>query len=481
MAEKFLAVENLGLQNGEKSLLSGVSFTVFRGEQWAIVGRSGSGKTLLVESLAGKHFYHGDIAYFFPLKKNGRSAIQIVTQQHRFRNLSGTSDLYYQQRFNSYDAEQTMTVREELQQHFEDEYFLSSEWIDELQVRKLLDEPLIQLSNGENKRLQLVVALLASPELLILDSPFTGLDLEGRETLRRIIGVISKKGVQMLLVTTPNEIPDAITRVAVLENGSLNVWDRQSPLSIDLADGGENLLNLNLLDQLRNSGNDDFDTLISMKNVQVQYGVKTILKKINWSVKKAECWSLSGPNGAGKSSLLSLITADNPQAYANEIWLFGKRRGTGESIWDIKKKIGFVSPELHLYFDRSATCFEVIASGFFDTIGLFRQLSAVQEQKVLQWLTLFKLEDQRSKRLAQLSTSEQRRTLLARGLIKMPPLLILDEPCQGLDEGEIVHFNRLVDLICRAFGTSLIYVSHYLDQLPGCVDHFLQLRNGELV
>jgi molybdate transport system ATP-binding protein len=480
MDEKFLVVENLALQSGGKSLLSGVSFTMIRGEQWAIFGRSGTGKTMLAEALAGKHFYQGNVAYFFPMKKNGKNSIQLVTQQHRFRNLSNTSDLYYQQRFNSYDAEQTMTVMEELRLHFDDEYFLGSAWIDELQVRKLLNEPLIQLSNGENKRLQLVMALLSFPELLILDSPFAGLDPEGRETLRRIIGVISKKGIQVLMVTTPKEIPDAISRVAVIENGTLRVLDGRGALSIEEADRGENLLSPDLLEQLKIERNNTFDSLINMKSVHVEYGGRSILKNINWTVRKGECWSLSGPNGAGKSTLLSLITADNPQAYANQIWLFDKRRGTGESIWDIKEKIGFVSPELHLYFDRSATCFEVIASGLFETIGLFRQLSSGQKQKVSQWLTLFKLENVGSKRLGQLSISEQRRTLLARGLIKMPPLLILDEPCQGLDDGEIAHFTRMVDQICRAFGTTLIYVSHYPDQLPDCIDLFLHLQNGEI-
>ncbi|HLK30794.1 MAG TPA: ATP-binding cassette domain-containing protein, partial [Puia sp.] len=190
---------------------------------------------------------------------------------------------------------------------------------------------------------------------------------------------------------------------------------------------------------------------------------------------------LSGPNGAGKSTLLSLVTADNPQAYANEIYLFNKRRGTGESIWDIKKNIGFVSPELHLYFDFSATCFEVVASGLFDTIGLFRQLNHQQEEKVLLWLKLFQLDNVKSKRLSQVSVSEQRKTLLARALIKTPPLLILDEPCQGLDDEQTDYFKNLINQICEAFDTTLVYVSHYKNQIPECVHHFLQLENGDVI
>ena len=157
-----------------------------------------------------------------------------------------------------------------------------------------------------------------------------------------------------------------------------------------------------------------------MVNFTVRYGETTILKEINWEVKKGERWSVSGPNGAGKSTLLSLITADNPQAYANEIWLFDRRRGTGESIWDIKQKIGFVSPELHLYFDHSATCYEVVASGLFDTIGLFRSLSPEQEEKVACWMQWLSIGGLPSKRLMQLSTGQQRMALLAGALIKKP-------------------------------------------------------------
>jgi len=218
-----------------------------------------------------------------------------------------------------------------------------------------------------------------------------------------------------------------------------------------------------------------------MVDVHVRYGERKILNNIHWVVKKGERWNLSGPNGAGKSTMLSLITADNPQAYSNEIYLFDKRRGSGESIWDIKQKIGFVSPELHLYFDYSATCFEVIASGFFDTIGLFRHLKNEQEEKILLWLKLLQLENIKSKRLSQLSLGEQRKTLLARALVKMPPLLILDEPCQGLDDEQAFYFKNLINQICEAFNTTLVYVSHYKHQIPGCVSHFLELEDGRII
>jgi molybdate transport system ATP-binding protein len=215
-----------------------------------------------------------------------------------------------------------------------------------------------------------------------------------------------------------------------------------------------------------------------MEYVNICYGEKIILQDINWEVKRTECWSVSGPNGAGKSTLLSLVTADNPQAYANKIILFDKQRGSGESIWDIKRRIGFVSPELHLYFEQSASCFEVIASGLFDTIGLFRRLSEEQEQKVLLWINLLQLESFQNRPIYQLSTGQQRMALLARALVKNPPLLILDEPCQGLDDAQTTYFRQLINELCRAFATTLIYVSHYNKDIPECISHFMQLRNG---
>jgi molybdate transport system ATP-binding protein len=218
-----------------------------------------------------------------------------------------------------------------------------------------------------------------------------------------------------------------------------------------------------------------------MKSVQVRYGDKQILRDINWEVKKGERWLLTGPNGAGKSTLLSLITADNPQAYSNEIYLFDKKRGTGESIWDIKKKIGYLSPELHVFFDHSSTAFEAIASGLFDTIGLFRQLSEEQTNLVQNWMSLAGVEDIRDKRLYQLSAGEQRIVLLVRALVKNPPLLILDEPCQGLDENKQAELLELINAVCVYGNKTLIFVTHYFDARPACVTKFMNLSDGMTV
>jgi molybdate transport system ATP-binding protein len=176
---------------------------------------------------------------------------------------------------------------------------------------------------------------------------------------------------------------------------------------------------------------DDFENAVRMVDVHISYGDKVILDNINWEVKKGECWAVSGHNGSGKSTLLSLINGDNPQAFANQIWLFDKRKGTGESIWDIKKNIGYISPELHHYFDMGTDCLSIVASGLFDTVGLFRKLNEEQVWLTRQWMALLHIQRFEERMFQRLSDSEQRRVLLARALVKNPPMLILDEPCQG--------------------------------------------------
>jgi len=177
--------------------------------------------------------------------------------------------------------------------------------------------------------------------------------------------------------------------------------------------------------------------------------------------------------------LLSLILADNPQAYANDITLFGKRRGSGESIWEIKQSIGWVAPELHLYYPRSATCLDVVCSGFFDSVGLYRRPSAHQRESASAWLRTLGL-DCAEAVFAEVSEGEQRLALLARAMVKNPALLVLDEPCQGLDAGNRDRVLQAIDSI-GGDKTSLIYVTHRGDELPRRITRVLSLNQGRVV
>jgi molybdate transport system ATP-binding protein len=469
-----IQVKNLSVSIQSKIIFENVSFEIVKGKQYAIVGPSGSGKTTLLLCLAGQSFYKGTI------ETKPETSIAFVEQQHHFKNLSNTSSFYYQQRFNSMDAEDALTVQE----HFQSPGFeLAAHALSELLgLQSLLPKRLIQLSNGENKRVQLAIALLQKPDVLLLDNPFLGLDIKARETLNRILASLARDGISIIMVTSAQLIPELVTDVLALT--SKNEFHFQSKelylkhQAVELPQIKNDTL---LLEQLIAGEDAGFEVAVKMKNVHVQYAENIILDKINWTVIKGERWCLSGPNGAGKSTLLSLINADNPQAYANEIYLFDKRRGKGETIWDIKKRIGYVSPELHLFFDASVTTFDAIASGLFDTIGLFRSVNQEQADTVKAWMKLLNLEQLSNRLLHSLPLGKQRFVLLARALVKNPSLLILDEPAQGLDEEQAALFKNIIEQICRHSDKTLIYVTHLKSEIPSCVRNFIQLEKGRIV
>ena len=221
---------------------------------------------------------------------------------------------------------------------------------------------------------------------------------------------------------------------------------------------------------------DPFETAVKMEKVQIKYGSKTILSDFSWKVNRGERWAIKGPNGAGKSTLISLITADNPQAYSQNITLFDRKRGTGESIWDIKRKIGYLSPELHLYFKEGGLCFSVVASGLFDTQGLFKRMSEEQIKQVNHWMEVMGIAHLKERSFLQISGGEQRMVLITRALVKNPELLILDEPCQGLDRVQTEHLKSVLDYLAANSDMTLLYVSHYDRDIPSCVNQVLELK-----
>lgn len=479
-ASPLLQVNGLTVQLSGRPVLQELSFSLQPGEKLAVIGASGSGKTTLIKALAGQCFGSGTICF-----QNGNTPrIAVIAQQHQFRNLSNLNSFYYQQRFNSNDSEDAQTVSEALEETCSDEAAID-ETLDLLGITHISNTRLIQLSNGEHKRFQLANAVLQNAEWLLLDNPYTGLDAAARQMLNTILDNLSERGIQYLLVTAPSEMPASVTHVAELSGGKLgNLFSRQDHVLAHTALKQPLLLGDTFIASCKTIPPaytyPDFSVAIRMVNTSVVYHDRIILDTINWEVRKGECWSVSGHNGSGKSTLLSLVNGDNPQAFANEIYLFDKRKGSGESIWDIKQKIGYVSPELHHYFDATATVSGVVASGLFDTIGLFRQLSQQQRSIADQWMALLDITALGQKSFRQLSNGEQRLVLLARALVKNPPMLILDEPCQGLDSELSARFIALVDTICVEMQKTLIYVSHYKHEIPSCVTRSLELEQGRI-
>lgn len=495
-----LSIKHLTVRFLNNILFSNLTFNVNKGEYWALVGESGSGKSALLQTIAGRfNITGGSIEYSFFndfLKKHPfdginltyHKLIALVEPKHHFRNLSNTSEFYYQQRFNSSDSEDVLTVEQYLKAIIsipvQNIYWDFEKTITRLKLLPLLDKQLIKLSNGETKRLMLAAALLKNPVLLLLDSPLTGLDLQTRNEFNLIVSEITASGITVIMATSPHEIPDTITHVAVLKECKIieqvpknqfnpNLFSGEAKDQIDYKE----LNSLLTVSALKAA----YQYVVKMDNVHIEYGERVILDKINWEITSGERWALLGPNGAGKSTLLSLINGDNPQAYANDIVLFDRKRGTGESIWDIKSKIGFVSPELHQYFPTDNSCLQVIESGYYDTLGLFRPSQRAKAATAIQWMKALEIEKYAGVLLKNIPASAQRLCLLGRALIKNPGLLIFDEPCQGLDSHQQQHFKHLVDTICSMSNVTLIYVTHYQHEIPDSVTKVLRLERGLMV
>ncbi len=440
-------ISDVSVSLGAKPVVSSISFRILSGQKTAIVGPMGSGKTSLAKALAGRLFRTGEV-FFSSRNPDKRAYVMLVEQQHQFKNRSNLSEFYLQQRFNSSDCEDAYTVEEELAG------LELGDWVSVFELEGLMKRPLIQLSNGENKRLQIVKSLAYQPDWLILDNPYVGLDVKGREILTKGLVSLDSKGIQFILVSSPGDVPDFINQVVELPSVQESAM-KPAPFLRPL---------------------DPFETAVKMEKVQIKYGTKTILSDFSWKVNRGERWAIKGPNGAGKSTLISLITADNPQAYSQDITLFDRKRGTGESIWDIKRKIGYLSPELHLYFKEGGSCFSMVASGLFDTLGLFKRLSDEQTAQVNHWMLVMGIAHLKERSFLQISGGEQRMVLITRALVKNPELLILDEPCQGLDRVQTEHLKLVLDYLAENSEMTLLYVSHYDRDIPSCVNQVLELK-----
>lgn len=443
---------------GSPVVLHDFSWTIREGETWAVIGPIGSGKTTLAEALLGKHpTPHGAIRW--PLLDRLRAAgrqvnypsevIRHVTFKEESRLFSYAGH-YYQQRFEFADADEPLTLADYLRAGTSATDAEVREAAKRLGVEAQLSLGFIKLSNGQTRRARIARALLSKPELLVLDTPFLGLDPTGRAALTDMLGDLVKAGLRLVLICRPNEVPPWVTHI--LECGA----KAQGPRPLGVA-----------------------EPVIELRNVGVAHGGRTILHDITWTVRAGERWAVLGPNGSGKTTLLSLLCGDHPQAYANDVRLFGRRRGTGESIWDVKRNVGLVSPELHLYFNQPLTAERAIATGFFDVLT-DHPTAPEQVATVRELMGHFGITHLADRMFRRLSTGEQRLVLFARAVLKRPPLLILDEPFQGLDDATVARLRTWIDANFAPDQT-LLFVSHLPEEIPHSVAHILRLQTGAAV
>ena len=461
-----------------------VNWTIQAGEQWAVIGPNGAGKSLLIDLLQRKFALKAGEVNF---ASNGRVSdfVRCITFKDIY-SLADCQNTYYQQRWHATENDEVPRAAELLGVTPE-EGIKNEELIDLFGIRELLTKKIIYLSSGELRKFLIVRALLKHPRLLILDNPFIGLDAPSRALLVEMLQQMTQvHGVQViLLLSNPQDIPAMVNRVLpVVDRTLLPPMSREAFLADKVlihrlfpTEGltEEQPVEVSALPVDPEKQPATHTVTLRMEKVKVHYGSRTILQDIDWEIKNGEKWALFGPNGSGKSTLLSLVYADNPQSYANTLYLFDKKRGSGESIWDIKKRIGYVSPEMHLYYRQNVSTLKIVGSGFFDSIGLYQQCSEEQETLALAWMRLFGIDHLRDRMFQTLSSGEQRLVLLARAFVKDPDLIILDEPLHGLDVSHKKQAAAIIEQFCERPGKTLIYVTHYPHELPACVDHHFEL------
>ena len=457
-----------------------INLHIEKGEQIAIVGDNAAGKSRLVEVLTGHYpLLLNEVQFDFSPSKS--SLVSDNLKYISFRDSYGEQDgtYYYQQRWNQHDiAEDTPKVGQLLKSNTFSQMF---------HLDELADKYIISLSSGELRKFQMAKALATNPRILILDNPFIGLDAQTRKDFRNLLETLTRETnmLVILVLSKRDDIPDFITHVLPVEGLRLLPKMRLEEYRKQYAAIPRPELSEEIKDWIadlpvRELKESDFyphngGEILRFRDVSIRYGERTILQPLNWTVHEGERWALSGPNGSGKSTLLSLVCADNPQAYACNIELFGHRRGTGESIWQIKKHIGYVSPEMHRAYLKDIPSIDVVASGLSDSVGLYVRPKPEQKQTCLDWMRVFGVDGVADRSFLQLSSGEQRLCLLARAFVKDPELLILDEPLHGLDDRNRSLVRQIIKQFCLRKHKTLVMVTHYQEELPDCITHSLHL------
>ncbi len=491
MGKAIINIQDGVVRMPEWRMAEPVNFTLNDGEQLAIVGPNGGGKTMLVNILTGSHpLLMRDPEYDFSPSpsKSVSDNIKYIT----FRDAYGGDNdkaYYLQQRWNQTEIDDTTpTVAQKLDAAYqiagednEQRRAFRDKLYDMFNMRVLLDKHIILLSSGELRKLKLTETLFSQPRVLIMDNPFIGLDAGTRDQLKELFATIVKDNpIQIILVLSKtDDIPSFITHIVEVKDRHVGKKMTREDYLASQVPTPSQVLEASKAEAIRNLpyNNKEYHTheVAKLNHVSIRYGSRTILKELDWTVRNGERWALSGQNGAGKSTLLSLICADNPQSYACDISLFGIPRGTGESIWDIKKHIGYVSPEMHRAYQKDIAAIRIVASGLKDSVGLYAKPSAEEYETCRFWLSVFGLEGKENTTFLKLSSGEQRLVLLARAFVKDPELLILDEPLHGLDNNNRMLVKNVIDTFMQRENKTLIMVTHYVEELPTCIDHKIRL------
>ena len=475
-----LQIENTIYKISDFRVFTIESLTINAGDIVAFVGRNGSGKSVLAKALAG------DQTVLSGKVINRFKSIAHISFEHLQKIIDDEWKRNNTDMLSDKEDDTGLTTSEIIQEYNQDQTLCENLAL-QFGIAHLLNRRFKYLSTGETRKTLICRTLMSKPELLILDEPFDGLDVASRANLAEILSQLSKQNITIVMVLNRfNEIPLFVKYIGLLANCQLLKYGTKDTILNDVAvkqlANLEHLSNFTLPDpdEISVPLPNDLDRII-LNNGFVQYDGKAIINGLSWQVRANENWQIIGPNGAGKSTLLSLITGDHPQGYSNDLTLFGRRRGSGETIWDIKRHIGYVSSSFHLDYRISLSVENVLASGYFDSIGLYQAPSDKQLKLVKQWLQLLDLTELAEKPFQSLSWGLQRLVLIARALVKHPTLLILDEPLQGLDYLNRELVKSWIDNLIDRGNTQLLFVSHHTEDAPKCITHRLTFVPNEPV
>jgi molybdate transport system ATP-binding protein len=468
-----ICLNNLCVNFEERFQLHNINWQIEPQQHWVITGANGAGKSALAAVLASL----GNVV---------KGTIEGLPKQVAIVSFEAQAELI-EAELKKDDADimdvvsEGTSVHTILLEHCCDQE-LAKQLIIKFDVQKLMSRAFRKLSTGESRKVMLIRALASKPDLLILDEPFDGLDVNTLEMLQRHLLTLVQTTPMIMVLNRFDEFPAFISDIAYVEGGRL-----QHQIRRDDAQAFGDLYQLLHLKTTRLSlpqadtetaipALDPDQPLIDLRGVTIQYADQIIIDKLNWIIQPNQHWQLSGPNGSGKTGLLSLITGDHPQCYVNDIFVFGFKRGSGESIWQIKQFIGYVSTALQWEYRVGTSLRNVIVSGFYDSIGLYSKFTKKQGQIADQWLELLGMSDRADQPFNKMSYGDRRLLLIARAMVKHPPLLILDEPCLGLDDMNRQLVLALIEKICADSETAVLYVNHHAEDKIQGIDNFLALE-----
>lgn len=473
---KFLQLSNTSYAYRALPVLTDIDWLWLPGQQWACLGPNGAGKTTLAKILGRQLLPGNGELYKGAVLTRGATAYVCFEQQKALCDLDRQHD---DSEFRADASDPGTTVAQAICRSGSPHPDLQ-EWSERLGLGHILERGIRFISTGEMRKTLLLQAILAEPSLLILDSPLDGLDRTAQREMNTIIEHLLTTELRVLLLSRrAQDIPAGISHVLVLKQGRIMLQGERTSV---LADSRvQALMNPPLpeLGTLPPPAPRDYaitadQPLLQLRKVCVSYANVQVLENVDWTLHAGQHCSISGPNGCGKTTLLSLINGDNHKAYGQDITLFSRRRGSGESIWDIKQKFGLLNTQLHLNHVRGMKVLEVLVSGFFDTVGLYDNWGDYQRQIASQWLLALGMQELAKTSFDTLSFGMQRMVLLARAMVKSPVILILDEPCLGLDGHHTEIILRAIDHIAAQTDTQILFVSHSAGEVPACINQWLE-------